>query len=130
MPDGSIGTVETLQERLDLLANLAANGNNRYVKVLVYYYFPRAAIVSLFFMVSNLLNKRTYRLLDDEIKIHDEREKAKTELSVAKDIQMNTPPRRWSLPATSRSSGSLRPPKKSAATSMTTSKSMSTMSPS
>ena len=92
MPDGSIGTVETLQERLDLLANLAANGNNRYVKVLVYYYFPRAAIVSLFFMVSNLLNKRTYRLLDDEIKIHDEREKAKTELSVAKDIQMNTLP--------------------------------------
>jgi sigma-B regulation protein RsbU (phosphoserine phosphatase) len=67
-------------------------GNNRYLKVLIYYYFPRAAIVSLFFMVSNLLNKRTYKLLDEEIKIHDKQEKVRTELNVAKEIQMNTLP--------------------------------------
>ena len=92
MPDGSIGTVETFEERWELLHTLMLNGNNRYVKVMVYYYLPRASIVSLFFMVSNLLNQRTYKLLDQEIKIHDEQEKAKTELGVAKEIQMNTLP--------------------------------------
>ena len=91
-PDGSIGTVESFQERWDLLHGLLLNGENRYVKVLIYYYFPRAAIVSLFFMVSNLLNQRTYKLLDDEIKIHDEQNKAKTELGVAREIQINTLP--------------------------------------
>ena len=91
-PDGSIGTVETFAERRELLSELAKNGNNRYLKVLLYYYFPRAMIVTLFFMVSNLLNKRTYKLLDDEIRVHDEQEKAKTELEVAKGIQLNTLP--------------------------------------
>ena len=92
MPDGSIGTVDTFEERRDLLAELARNGNNRYIKILVYYFFPRGMILTLFFMVSNLLNKRTYKLLDDEIRVHDEQEKAKTELEVAKGIQINTLP--------------------------------------
>ena len=94
-PDGSIGTVDTFKERKDLLAELARNGNNRYVKILVYYFFPRAMIITLFFMVSNLLNKRTYKLLDDEIRVHDEQEKAKTELEVAKGIQLNTLPKEF-----------------------------------
>lgn len=92
MPDGSIGTVESFEERWNLLHDLMLKGNNRYIKVLIFYYFPRAMIVSLFFMVSNLLNKRTYKLLDREIKVHDEQEKAKTELGVAKEIQLNTLP--------------------------------------
>lgn len=91
-PDGSIGTVETFQERLDLLSERSAHGDNRYLKVLLFYYFPRAACLTLFFMVSNLLNRRTYQLLDDEVRIHDEQQKAKTELNVAKDIQMQTLP--------------------------------------
>ena len=91
-PDGSIGTVETLQERLDLLHQRILEGDNRYVKVLVYYFFPRVAIITLFSMVSNLLNKRTYKLLDQEIRVHDEQQKAKTELNVAKEIQLNTLP--------------------------------------
>ena len=92
MPDGSIGTVESLEERLELLEQLAASGNNRYVKVLVYYYFPRAATVSLFFMVSNLLNRRTRALLNNEILSNSENQKNKTELEVAKNIQLNTLP--------------------------------------
>lgn len=91
-PDGSIGTVETFQERVDLLAERSAQGDNRYMKVLLFYYFPRAACLTLFFMVSNLLNTRTYKLLDDEVRIHDEQQKSKTELGVAKDIQMQTLP--------------------------------------
>ena len=92
MPDGTIGTVETFEERKQLLHDLMVNGNNRYLKVLVYYFFPRAMIITLFFLVSNLLNRRTYKLLDKEVRIHDEQEKARTELNVAKDIQMNTLP--------------------------------------
>ena len=92
MPDGTIGTVDTFEERKELLAELAKNGNNRYIKILVYYFFPRGMVITLFFMVSNLLNKRTYKLLDDEIRAHDEQEKAKTELEVAKGIQLNTLP--------------------------------------
>lgn len=92
LPDGTIGTVETIEERIELLRKLMDQGNNRYLKVLFYYFFPRAMILTLFFMVSNMLNRRTYKLLDREIKIHDEQEKAKTELSVAKEIQLNTLP--------------------------------------
>ena len=92
MPDGSVGTVETYEERVELLNNLRASGNNRYLKVLMFYFFPRAMIITLFFMVSNLLNRRTYKLLDSEIKIHDEQQKSKTELGVAKEIQINTLP--------------------------------------
>ena len=92
LPDGTIGTVETIEERLKLLQTLMDQGNNRYLKVLFYYFFPRAMIITLFFMVSNMLNRRTYKLLDREIKIHDEQEKARTELSVAKEIQLNTLP--------------------------------------
>ena len=92
-PDGSIGTVESLQERLDLLEERATVYNdNRYIKVLIYYYFPRAAIVSLFFMVSNLLNKRTNALLYNEIASSNENQKNRTELEVAKSIQLNTLP--------------------------------------
>lgn len=92
LSDGTIGTVETIEERIELLRKLMEQGNNRYLKVLFYYFFPRAMILTLFFMVSNMLNRRTYKLLDREIKIHDEQEKAKTELSVAKEIQLNTLP--------------------------------------
>lgn len=92
LSNGTIGTVETIEERLELLRKLSEQGNNRYLKVLFYYFFPRAMILTLFFMVSNMLNRRTYKLLDREIKIHDEQEKAKTELSVAKEIQLNTLP--------------------------------------
>lgn len=92
LSDGTIGTVETIEERIELLRKLMDQGNNRYLKVLFYYFFPRAMILTLFFMVSNMLNRRTYKLLDREIKIHDEQEKAKTELSVAKEIQLNTLP--------------------------------------
>ena len=93
MDDGkTIGTVETFEERVKLLNDLREHGNNRYIKVLIFYFFPRAMIITLFFMVSNLLNRRTYKLLDSEIKIHDEQEKSKTELGVAKEIQINTLP--------------------------------------
>lgn len=90
--DGEIVYYDNYVQRINMLKTMLLNGENRYVKVLIFYYLPRAAVVTLFFMVSNLLNRRTYKLLDQEIKIHDEQEKSKTELEVAKDIQLSTLP--------------------------------------
>ena len=90
--DGEIVYYDNYIQRINMLKTMLLNGENRYVKVLIFYYLPRAAVVTLFFMVSNLLNRRTYKLLDQEIKIHDEQEKSKTELEVAKDIQLSTLP--------------------------------------
>lgn len=93
MADGTIGTVEALDERLDLLREYQQiHGRSRYLEVLLYYYFPRAASVTLFFMVSNLLNRRTNKLLKNEIFFSDQTQKNKTELEVAKNIQLNTLP--------------------------------------
>ena len=88
-----ISVRNTLAERLSYLRRLAKQGDNRYVKVFVYYYLPRATIVSLIFLVSQLLNRRTYALLDREIRIHGEQERATAELGVAKSIQLNALPR-------------------------------------
>ena len=46
----------------------------------------------LVFFVSNALNKRTYQLLVNEIHVNSEQEKTKTELEVAKEIQLATLP--------------------------------------
>lgn len=65
---------------------------NRYLGSVVFYYFPRSLILALVFLVSHSLNKRTYKLLVQEISINSEQEKTKTELEVAKDIQLATLP--------------------------------------
>ena len=92
--DGQIVTVDTFKKRRELLHNLLMNGNNRYIKAFIYYYLPRSAIVSLFFMVSNLLNKRTYQLFDEKIRVSNEYHKTKTELDIASKIQLSTLPYR------------------------------------
>ena len=90
--DGEIVYVDSLEERFQMIKDLMAAGENRYVKVLTYYYIPRVAIISLLFIISNSLNKRTYNLLVEEIKVNGEQEKTKTELEVAKEIQLSTLP--------------------------------------
>ena len=83
---------DTFEERLKMLHELKLNGDNRYVKVLIFYYAPRAAAITLFYIVSNILNKRAYNLVSDEMRIQNEQEKSRTELEVAKGIQLNTLP--------------------------------------
>lgn len=67
-------------------------GTNRFISVLLFYYLPRSVLLFLIFLVSNSLNKRTYKLFIDEIKVNSEQEKVSVELNVAKDIQLNTLP--------------------------------------
>ena len=81
-----------IKERYEFLHEQLANGQNRYLQVFIYNYLPRALLLTLIFIVSNSLNIRTYKLLAKEIHVNSEQEKTKTELDVAKDIQMATLP--------------------------------------
>ena len=78
--------------RYQLLKDLMALGYNRYLESLIFYFFPRAVILGLIFYVSQTLNKRTYKLLVSEINVNSEQQKTKTELEVAKEIQLATLP--------------------------------------
>ena len=85
--------------RLKMLQELYAMGDgffdldyNRFLGSIVFYYLPRAVILLLVFLVSRALNKRTYKLLVSEINVNSEQAKTKTELEVAKEIQLATLP--------------------------------------
>ena len=84
--------VDGIKERYQMLHQMLLNGDNRYLKALIYYYMPRALIFGLIFFVSNTLNVRTYKLLVKELHVSSEQQKTKTELEVAKEIQINTLP--------------------------------------
>ena len=86
-------------ERFQMLKDLYHMGGsffdleyNRFLGSVVFYFFPRAVILFLVFLVSRALNKRTYKLLMSEINVNNEQAKTKTELEVAKEIQLATLP--------------------------------------
>ena len=78
--------------RFQMLHELLVNGKNRYIESFIFYFLPRAVLLGLLFFVSNALNLRTYKLLVSEINVNSEQQKAKTELEVAKEIQLATLP--------------------------------------
>ena len=91
--DGEVDeNVFGIAERYELLQEQLAKGNNRYLEAFTLNYLPRAALFTVIFIVSNALNIRTYKLLVKEISINTEQEKTKTELDVARDIQIATLP--------------------------------------
>ncbi len=78
--------------RYEYLKYLKEIGRNRYFATIVFYCIPRVFIFTIIFVISNSLNKRTYLLFRDEIKVNSVQQKVSTELEVAKSIQMNTLP--------------------------------------
>lgn len=90
--DGKIAYIDGVKERYDMLHQMILEGDNRYLKVFLYYYLSRLAILSIIFMVSNALNRRTYNLLVSGIRVGNEQQKTRTELEVAKDIQLTSLP--------------------------------------
>ena len=84
--------IDGISERYAMLHRMLLEGENRYLKVFLYYYLTRGAVLALIFFVSNSLNMRTYKLLTKEIHVSSEQQKTKTELEVAKEIQINTLP--------------------------------------
>ncbi|MBO4667294.1 MAG: SpoIIE family protein phosphatase [Bacilli bacterium] len=81
--------------RLEYLHDLKALGYNRYLTAFVFYYLARLVNVTIIFFISNALNKRTYKLFVDEIKVNSEQERTKAELNVAKDIQLQSLPKEF-----------------------------------
>ena len=81
-----------VKERYDLLHEQLVAGQNRYLQAFTFTFLPRALLLALVFIVSNSLNIRTYKLLRQEISVNSEQEKTRTELDVAKEIQMATLP--------------------------------------
>ena len=88
--DGKVTYIDGAVNRYNLLVEMLLGGENRFLKVFVFYYIPRSLILLLIFIVCNSLNMRTYKLLVQEISVNSEQEKTRTELEVAKEIQLST----------------------------------------
>ena len=83
---------DTAQGRWQYLVDLGRAGENRFINIFANYYLGRALFVTLLFLAMYFLNRRTNDLMESEISVNGEYQKSKTELEVAKDIQMNTLP--------------------------------------
>lgn len=92
LESGNFTYADGPEGRYQMLHDLLINGTNRYLESLIYYFLPRAVLLGLIFFVSNALNRRTYQLLVSEIHVNSEQQKTKTELEVAKEIQLATLP--------------------------------------
>ena len=78
--------------RFEYLHYLKEIGYNRYWSVFIFYYFARALILTIIFFVCNGLNKRTYNLLVDEIKVGASLATQSSELELAGKIQLSVLP--------------------------------------
>ena len=65
--DGVIYQPDTIKERFDFVNEKIQNGENRYLKVFLYYYLSRAFFLTIIFFISNGLNIRTFKLLEKEV---------------------------------------------------------------
>lgn len=85
-PDTPVGRYEYLKALKEI-------GMNRYLTTFIFYYLGRIICLTVLFFVSNSLNKRTYKLLVDEIRVNSDHEKFNTELEVAQRLQIQTLPK-------------------------------------
>lgn len=85
-PDTAMGRYKFLKDLIYVAHE------NRFIKIFTQYFLGRALFLTLIFVVTVFLNKRTKVLLNSEIAFSTENEKNKTELGVAKEIQLNTLP--------------------------------------
>ena len=83
---------DTAAGRYQYMNDLIAVGENRYIKVYTQYFVGRALFLTLLYVITVVLNRRTEKLLSSEIKASNEIQKQKTELEVAKEIQLSTLP--------------------------------------
>ena len=84
-PDNPAGRAQYLAYLMDL-------GENRFLAVIFYYFLSRAAIITVIFFIAYALNRRTGALFRNAFKILNESERAKSELSIANDIQQSSLP--------------------------------------
>ncbi len=82
----------TPEERFEFLNDLKAQGENRYIKVLAYYYFARASFLTIIFFIALGLTSRSHKLFKNSVEIKQEQEKMALELNIAKEIQLKALP--------------------------------------
>ncbi len=82
----------TVKERIDFLNELKANGENRYVKILTYYYFARASFITILFFISYGLTRRSHKLFKASVESKQQQETMALELNIAKEIQLRALP--------------------------------------
>ncbi len=90
--DPSITFSDNPSGRYAYLHFLLENGVNRYWAVFIFYYLARGVCLSMIFFVCNGLNKRTYNLLVDEIKVGVNLATQSSELEMAGKIQLSVLP--------------------------------------
>ena len=86
----------TVEERIEWLSYLRANGDNRYLKAFLYYYIPRLVIVSFIGSIAFFLTARSARLLKEEAYQVSVNTRISAELDMARDIQSSVLPARAS----------------------------------
>ena len=87
---------ELIAERYEMLHNLILQGDNRYLKVFAYYYVARSLGLTIIYLTSMALSKRSYNLLQKEISVSQAKQQIETELNVAHEIQHNALPKELS----------------------------------
>ncbi|MCR5350709.1 MAG: SpoIIE family protein phosphatase [Acholeplasmatales bacterium] len=89
--DGVTKTIDcektTLQDRLDWLAYLKSEGDNRWLKAFLYYYIGRMLSILIVTYVCFSLSKRSYKLLTLEADSARTKAKINSELQLASGIQ-------------------------------------------
>ena len=83
----------SLSERIEWLKQLNEAGDNRYLKVFLFYYIPRSLEIGLIATICYQLSIRTSNLLQVESTITKVNEKIENELTVAREIQKSVLPK-------------------------------------
>ncbi len=77
----------TLKQRIQWLKYLKSQGDNRFLKTFLYYYLPRLIILTIISNIGHAVSKRSLRMLSLEARDASNKEKLKSELHVASEIQ-------------------------------------------
>ncbi len=83
----------TFEERVEWLKILRESGDNRYLKVFLYYYLPRLLSVTFIGSIAFFLTQRSARLLKDEAYQVALNTRIGAELDMARNIQSSVLPR-------------------------------------
>lgn len=88
----SADQVTGLATRFDYIQELMTGGLNVYQRGLILFYLPRAAIISVVYLTSTALSRRTNHLIQRNKDIEREHQALETELNVATNIQASMLP--------------------------------------
>ncbi|MCR5490953.1 MAG: SpoIIE family protein phosphatase [Bacilli bacterium] len=87
---------DDVMKRIQMVNTLAANGDNRYLKIFLFYFFGRGLALFIIYYASYSLTLRTSELLTNEVASRQEKRTIETELEIAQGIQQGVLPPAYS----------------------------------